>query len=413
MQRLKLPALIGSLLGLIPGCSATQGKIASVKCGNPGSPVAAQTRSSMWLAENIPTGVTGIQTLRGYLDIEYIENGQPLTKRCVTKLLPDMANVRQIKVVTAGHCLPTLSKISKDAVKLKVHVFFQNGFIPLSIDAPNLRKFANTGSFLEENVVARLPKMTQLGTWLPEYATRNCVKWTTDFKLGSKEGHKTVCFSRQDMRILDAKIDEANPKWLELYENALSEPLGINGLTLSELNREKGLSLGETSPTLSLGLLALWRAHNVDDMRKRNHRALAYLANVQYCMPGVTTVDPIFNQPDTKLFCEMKQGQPEKLDQFLKASTSDLEYSRLQEIINDLVTPVQQLRDRYLGCNRTPDSRPDEFTACEIGVKAQIFFDQWVRDARANFDALSSTDKRGLTFANYFRIVAPNKSDET
>ncbi|MEY3902266.1 MAG: hypothetical protein RL189_1572 [Pseudomonadota bacterium] len=384
------------------GCSASS--VVSMKDGSGGcqsnltqpfSESSGQSETSYRLNAGSTDSVEGLQLLRGYFDTEWEDASGRKQKRCVMSVLPEVDGGLKVRIMTAGHCLPSLSRGEDKLVAVRMQVYHKGGFIPLAVEIPSLQKILLSGDLIQKHLIPLVGSTSQLGLWLPEYATSNCEKWTTLFKKDAPAGYKTACFSRQDFRIVDALIVEGDAKRLAQYNTALLD-----------LNRVAGKAASEAPVSLKSGLESLWRAHNLDEMRRRNLRAFAFLSNIQYCADGVVSADPETGEADTKALCQLNSGVREK---FFDFATGSAEYEQLKSIRTDAATPLSVLRERYLGCKRTVNSIPNEFTACQSGTLARVFFDKWIRDGEQSFSELSETEKRGLTFADFFKIVAPDK----
>ncbi|NBW81137.1 hypothetical protein EBR21_05225 [bacterium] len=238
---------------------------------------------------SLDSTVTGMQALRGWIDLTWDADGVRNQKRCAMSLVPEVTEGIQIKIATANHCLPEVPVNSGSIVESKVHVYFRDGYIPVSINIHNVDQFLKMGQLINKYLVPLIPD-TQLASWLPDYAASSCTNWTNTFRQGSAPETKTACFSRTDLRFIDASVIETGAKQLQLYKAALTE-----------MNRIKGAALADLPPELSRGIQLLWRATNIDDMRKRNLRTLAYLSNVQYC--AAATIPPPENIADeNKIF---------------------------------------------------------------------------------------------------------------
>ena len=361
------------------------------------SEVPRESSTSMSLNVDSTDSVKGLQLLRGYFDTEWEDASGRQQKRCVMSLLPEVGEGLRVRIVTAGHCLPTLSRGEDKLVSLKLQVFHKGGFIPLAVDIPGLQKILLSGDLIRKHLLPLVGSTSQLGLWLPEYTTSNCEQWTTLFKKDSHPEAKTACFSRQDLRIIDSMIIETNEKRIAQYNSAFAE-----------LNRVLGKAASEAPDSLKFGLQSLWRANNLDEMRRRNLRALAFLSNVQYCTDGTVSVDPETSEADTKAMCRLSSEVREK---FFDFATGPVEDEQLKLIRLDATTSLSILRERYLGCRRTANSIPNEFTACQSDTLARLFFDKWIRDGEQNFAELSETEKRGLVFADFFKIVSPDREN--
>ncbi|MEN9810877.1 MAG: hypothetical protein RLZZ488_2444 [Pseudomonadota bacterium] len=343
--------------------------------------------------------VEGLQLLRGYFDTEWEDANGRQQKRCVMSLLPAVGDGLRVRIMTAGHCLPTFARSEDKLFSVRLQVLHNGGFIPLAVEIPGLQKILLSGDLIQRHLIPLVGSTSQLGLWLPEYASSNCEKWTNVFKKDTPAGYKTACFSRQDFRIIDSLIVEGDAKRVAQYNSAVTD-----------LNRVLGKAASEAPDLLKSGLESLWRAHNLDEMRRRNLRALAFLSNIQYCAENVVTVDPETSEPDTRALCQLSSEVREK---FFDFATGPVEYEQLKSIRLDATTSLSILRERYLGCRRTANSIPNEFTACQSGALARSFFDKWIRDGEQSFSALSETEKRGMVFPDYFKIVSADKDNRS
>jgi hypothetical protein len=385
------------------GCAASTARTPA-GCKSRLAADSASSKSNLTLGSsqlNLDSSVTGMQALRGWMDLTWDADGVRKQKRCAMSLVPEVTEGMQIKIATANHCLPEVPESSGSIVESKVHVFFRDGYIPISINIHNLDKVLKMGQLINKFLVPLIPD-AQLASWLPDYATSSCSNWTNNFRQNSAQDSKTACFSRTDLRIIDASVIETGAKQLELYKAALTE-----------LNRIKGAALADLPPELSRGIQLLWRATNMDDMRKRNLRALAYLSNVQYCAAAsipppenIAEENQIFFVLDgKKMFCNMSSTDR---DLFFKLSSTDAEFTRLKAIQNDPTTPLTELRNRHLGCDAPPSGLAEEMTSCQVTYPSRGFFTKWVRDGLANFQLLSESERKGLTADDYFNVVAPS-----
>ncbi|MFZ9519641.1 MAG: hypothetical protein ACO3A4_04110 [Silvanigrellaceae bacterium] len=387
----------------LAGCAASTARTPA-GCKSSLASDSASSKSNLTFGEaqlNLDSSVTGMQVLRGWMDLTWDADGVRKQKRCAMSLVPEVTEGMQIKIATANHCLPEVPESSGSIVESKVHVYFRDGYIPILINIHNLDKFLKMGQLINKNLVPLIPG-AQLGSWLPDYATSSCTNWTNTFRQGSAQDTKTACFSRTDLRIIDANVIETGAKHLELYKAALTE-----------LNRIKGAALEDLPPELSRGIQLLWRATNMDDVRRRNLRAMAYLSNVQYC--AAASIPPLENIAEEnqvffvldgkKMFCTLS---PTERDLFFKLSSTEAEYSRLKVIQNDQTTPLTELRNRNMGCEAPSNGFAEEMTSCQLISPTRGFFTKWVRDGLANFQLLSATEKKGLTADDYFNVVAPS-----
>ncbi|NBO38583.1 hypothetical protein EBU99_08370 [bacterium] len=350
---------------------------------------------------NLNSTLTGIQALRGWMDLTWDADGIRKQKRCAMSLVPDVSDGTKVMIAAANHCLPEVPENSGSVVESKVHVYFRDGYIPISIDIHNLDKVLKMGQLINKFLVPLIPD-AQLASWLPDYAASNCTSWTSDFRQGSAQDTKTACFSRTDLRIIDASVIETGTKQLELYKAALTELKRIRGASLADLPNE-----------LRLGIQLLWRSTNTEDIRKRNLRAFAYLSNVQYC--AATSIPPpesiakeneiFFVLDGKKMFCNMSA---QNRDMFFKLSSTDAEFDRLKAIQNDDKTPLLELRNRHIGCDIPPSGWAEEMSSCQLISPTRGFFTKWVRDGLANFQLLGESERKGLTPDDYFNVVSPS-----
>ncbi|MEY3901309.1 MAG: hypothetical protein RL189_615 [Pseudomonadota bacterium] len=391
---------ISIFLGVLSACAGPSTSILSQRCeptkGQGQGPQNPNSQVVSNLSETPEEEAPGKQLLRGYFDTTWKIDGVNGQKRCIMNLLPDEGDGSEVKIITAGHCLPELPDAPRGIFRFKLYLAYRNGFIGLNVGVPSFERSVALAYLVKTHVAPKMPN-GRLGYWLPEFGTNVCKEMTREFKTQSRQEDKTACFSRQDLRIITAKVTEENPRSLKRY----AELLAI-------LNRTKGAAQKKLPESMKKDYQALWSSSNLYKVRKRNLRTIAYLSNVQFCRSSQGTTNPILNEPDTRVFCEMT---PEIREQFFTETTTDTEYQGLLAIRNDEMTPLQNLRDMYLGCIRSPFSGPDDEASCEQELATKAAFDKWVQKGEVQFSALADAEKRGLSFADYFQVVTEKNSD--
>jgi hypothetical protein len=378
---------------ILAGCSGQSAAVNTV-CDSKLRPVNAQRTPQHQMGFTLNAASAGgedrLHILRGFLEVKWGSFGNDERKRCFASIVPESGDILGVRIITAAHCLPDVSDATKRNFKLKVEVLYKGGYIPLDFIAPTFTKSVVLSSLINRHVLPLLAP-GQNETWTPLSGTEACKQATVLFKQKSVAGHKTACFSRQDMRLIKGQISENSQKLLRQWKSAVAE-----------LGQVKGLVAKELPAAAKSDLVTLRNASSMNSSRLRILRSLAYLSNVQFCSSeGLVSVSSK-ESTDSRILCDLSQ---EVRESFFVDTANEVEFNRLLSVRNDSVTPLTQLRETYFRCIESPFSAPDEETSCVLEDSARSSYQKWVIDAETTFSQLPAADKNGLNFADYFRIV--------
>ncbi|MEN9827187.1 MAG: hypothetical protein RI953_2932, partial [Pseudomonadota bacterium] len=90
------------------GCAASTARTPA-GCKSRLAADSASSKSNLTLGSsqlNLDSSVTGMQALRGWMDLTWDADGVRKQKRCAMSLVPEVTEGMQIKIATANHCLP-------------------------------------------------------------------------------------------------------------------------------------------------------------------------------------------------------------------------------------------------------------------------------------------------------------------
>ncbi|NBX17937.1 MAG: hypothetical protein EBR09_11285 [Proteobacteria bacterium] len=325
----------------------------------------------------------GLPLLRGYMDVSWTVNAEPKGHRCAMSLKPE-TDLEHVSIITAAHCLPKLNEATKSSFKFTLMVQIKNGFIPLEARSANLAKAITFSDKINEALRTESDG-SQTRSWSGENGPELCKELTKQFKKGSQPGHKTACFSFHDLRIIDAQISEKNTNNLEIFKAAAKA-----------LNPESRWGIRNLPDSIDQDFSALRLASDVESIRKRNIRSIAFLSNPQYCSARQT--DQSSQEPD--VFCKMKR---ETIGRMFAIQKDELEKQAL-EIQSDTTTPLQVLREKYYSCPASPLSGSEEFSICTANLVAREAFRKLVHQSRETYDQFSKVNKSRLNFEDYLQI---------
>jgi hypothetical protein len=337
----------------------------------------------------------GKHVLRGFFQVKWEVEGVKGQKNCVMNFLPD-ENEMEGKVITASHCLPDVSDSEQGVFNYKLYFEFRGKYVPIEVSAPSYRKAASLSRLINRHVVSALPE-DKTKHWLPEYGANLCKEKTREFKRSGESKLKVACFSRQDLLAVEVQIEEKSGKNYRNYRRmyqALMEEKNAAGKGLPESAKKEYSSI--------------WSMALMGKARQRNLRSIAFLSNVQFCASAQESIDPETNQTDPKIFCSMP---PELREMIFKRSAGESESAELEAIRSDATTPLAKLREKYLGCIRSPFSTPDEETGCQAETDARKAFQKWVLNGERNLPSVVTSPSVPLSFKDYLRVVTHKKSD--
>jgi hypothetical protein len=333
----------------------------------------------------------------GFIDIETKDDaGTPQRKRCTMTLRPADESNTSVRVWTAGHCAydPQTVEFKNSTYTLKV--FYKNGYFSVPVEFDGFASLSKFADFVNGSLVrAAVPDLDRhLGSAMPSAADDRCVKQEEKFRVQLGTSAKNIaCFSRNEMRGLKAQLRPTENVKVLLKT------------VLDELRIQESAVMSGLDGDLKKRLNAYLTAHMTEQRRVSDLRSVAYLLNKQFCnaTPDARPAGDNGNV-DIATGCNFRASALSQLETGL----SKQDFSVIKAVVDDETTPLQELRNKTMGCNYvsveniTSVTDLSALTPCDMGNLSDTFWKKYVDQGPTFTGAQESTTTFGLSDVNYF-----------
>lgn len=201
-------------------CIATKSTVCAllsasvVACGGAAPAICIKTSAKNSSPQNLlaltPAVYSSPSSGAGYLDIQSTDaSGNAVSRRCSVMVAPTGAQIDQVKVWTAIHCLFDSDSPEFANSTYLLQLFYKNGYIAIPIKFEGVSELAKVASTVSPFLI-NAPKRER-DRWrsaLSEESVEPCQQQTQVFagQLGA-ERKNIACFSKNEIRVLSGKIE--------------------------------------------------------------------------------------------------------------------------------------------------------------------------------------------------------------